>query len=121
MKNKVAKERKKRKSKIQLSDQWEKVNHDAAGIDIGARDHYVCIPADRDPEPVRRFGTTTAELEQMAEWMQQRRIKTAAMEATGVYWIATFQILEKKGLKMVLVNPRQGKNVSGRNSAVVDC
>ncbi len=121
MKNKVAKERKKRKSKIQLSDQWEKVNHDAAGIDIGARDHYVCIPADRDPEPVRRFGTTTPELEQMAEWMQQRRIKTVAMEATGVYWIATFQILEKKGLKVVLVNPRQVKNVSGRKTDVLDC
>ena len=121
MKNKVAKERKKRKSKIQLSDQWEKVNHDAAGIDIGARDHYVCIPADRDPEPVRRFGTTTPELEQMAEWLQQCRIKTVAMEATGVYWIATFQILEKKGLKVVLVNPRQVKNVSGRKTDVLDC
>src|SRR5947208_8670776 len=105
MKNKVAKDRKKRKSKIQLNGQWEKVNHDAAGIDIGARDHYVCVPADRDPEPVCRFGTTTPELEQMAQWLQQCRIKTVAMEATGVYWIASFQILEKKGLKVVLVNP----------------
>jgi transposase len=121
MKTKVAKDRKKRKSKIQLNDQWEKVNHDAAGIDIGARDNYVCVPADRDPEPVRRFGTTTPELEQMAKWLQQCAIKTVAMEATGIYWIASFQILEKKGLKVVLVNPRQVKNVSGRKTDVLDC
>jgi transposase len=123
MKNKAAnkQDRKKKKSKIQINDQWEKVNPDAAGIDIGARENYVCVPAERDPENVRRFGTTTPELEELAKWLQACGIKTVAMEATGVYWIASFQILQKKGLKVVLVNPRQIKNVSGKKSDVQDC
>jgi transposase len=113
--------RKKKRNKIQLNDQWEKVNPDAAGIDIGARDHYVCVPADRAPQNVRRFGTTTPELEQMAKWLKECGIKTVAMEATGIYWIACFQILEKSGLQVVLVNPRQIKNVTGRKTDVQDC
>jgi transposase len=121
MKNTATKNRPKGKRKIQLNEQWEKVNPDAAGIDIGARDNYVCVPADRDPEPVRRFGTTTPELGEMAQWLQQCAIRTVAMEATGVYWIATFQMLEKKGFQVVLVNPRQVKNVSGRKTDVLDC
>ena len=104
-----------------LNEQWEKINPDAAGIDIGAREHYVCVPAGRDNETVRRFGTTTPELEQMAQWLKQCDIKTVAMEATGIYWIAAFQILETKGFQVVLVNPRQVKNVSGRKSDVQDC
>jgi transposase len=107
--------------KIQVNDQWEKVNPDAAGIDIGARVNHVCVPSDRDPNPIRSFGTTTPELEEMAQWLKQCRIKTVAMEATGVYWIASFQILEKKGFQVVLVNPRQIKSVSGRKTDILDC
>src|SRR5712691_1262587 len=123
MRNKAlsAQNRKKKNKKVQVNDQWEKVNPDAAGIDIGARDNYVCVPAERDPQNVRRFGTTTPELEEMAQWMQQCGIKTAAMEATGIYWIAAFQILEKSGFQVVLVNPRQIKNVTGRKTDVQDC
>jgi transposase len=114
-------DRKRKKNKIQLNDQWEKVNPDAAGIDIGARENYVCVPAERDAENVRRFGTTTPELKEMAQWLQQCGIQTVAMEATGVYWIATFQLLEKSGFQVVLVNPRQVKNVTGRKTDVQDC
>src|SRR5688572_8803767 len=88
---------------------------------MGARENYVCVPSDRDVRPVRGFGTTTPELEEMAEWLQQCGIKTLATEATGVYWIAPFQILEKKGFQVVLVNPRQVKNVTGKKSDVQDC
>lgn len=112
---------KKKSRKIQLNEQWEKVNPDAAGIDIGSREHYVCVPTDRDAQSVRRFGTTTPELEQMAQWLAECAIRTIAMEATGVYWIAAFQILEQRGFQVVLVNPRQIKNVSGRKSDVQDC
>jgi transposase len=113
--------RKKKKNKIQFNDQWEKINPDAAGIDIGARHNYVCVPAERAPENIRRFGTTTPELKAMAQWLEQCGIRTVALEATGVYWIATFQLLEKSGLQVVLVNPRQIKNVTGRKTDVQDC
>jgi transposase len=111
----------KQKKKIQLNEQWEKVNPDAAGIDIGARDNYVCVPAGRAPESVLRFGTSTPELKEMAQWLQKCAIKTVALEATGVYWIGAFQVLEKSGFQVVLVNPRQIKNVTGRKSDVQDC
>lgn len=113
--------KKKKSKKIALDEKWEKINPSAAGIDIGSREIFVCVPADRDQESVRRFGTKTPDLEQMAQWLQDCRIQTVAMEATGIYWIATFQLLERKGLKVVLVNPRQIKNVTGKKSDVMDC
>lgn len=57
----------------------------------------------------------------MATWLKECSIKTVAMEATGIYWIACFQILEKNGFQVVLVNPRQIKNVTGRKTDVQDC
>ena len=61
----------------------------AAGIDIGAREIYVAVPADRDDHPVRKCETFTSDLHQMAEWLVSCGITTAAMESTGVYWIAS--------------------------------
>jgi transposase len=121
MKTKYSNPKKKKFKKIALDDKWEKINPNAAGIDIGAREIFVCVPSDRDPESVRRFGTKTPDLEEMAQWLKDCGIETAAMEATGIYWIATFQLLEKKGMKVVLVNPRQIKNVTGKKSDVMDC
>jgi transposase len=116
-----ARSRKKKSKKTQLDEQWEKINPDAAGIDIGSRDNYVCVPPGRDHESVRRFGTTTPELEEMVAWLRRCGVRTVAMEATGVYWIASFQILERAGFQVSLVNPRQIKNVTGRKSDVQDC
>lgn len=121
MKTKHSNPKEKKLKKIALNEQWEKINPNAAGIDIGAREIFVCVPSDRDPESVRRFGTKTPDLEQMAQWLKDCRIETVAMEATGIYWIAPFQLLERKGLKVVLVNPRQIKNVTGKKSDVMDC
>ena len=59
----------------------------AAGIDIGAREIYVAVPADRDDHPVRKCETFTSDLHQMAEWLVRCGITTVAMESTGVYWI----------------------------------
>jgi transposase len=94
---------------------------DAAGIDIGATQVFVAVPADRDPEPVRSFQTFTVELEGLADWLQRCRIRTVAMESTGVYWIPLFQILEKRGFEVKLVNAHHVKNVPGRKTDVEDC
>ena len=99
----------------------ERVNRDAAGIDCGASMHYVAVPRDRDPEPVRFFKTFTDDLERLADWLVQCGIKTVAMEATGVYWIPVFEIIESRGIEVVLVNAQHVKNVSGRKSDVSDC
>jgi hypothetical protein len=90
--------------KIQSEDiSLEVVHPDAAGIDIGNESHYVAVPPSRDGQPVRRFGCTTAELKAMAAWLKQCRIRTVAMQSTGVFWVAVYDILEQAGLEVYLV------------------
>src|SRR6187402_1685497 len=79
-----------------------KVN--AAGIDIGSREIFVAVPADRDKDSVQSFPTFTEDLHRLADWLKQCRIDTVAMESTGVYWIPLFQILEARGFEVCLVN-----------------
>jgi transposase len=94
---------------------------DAAGIDLGALVHYVAVPADRTAPVVRSFGTHTADLHRLADWLVECRIKTVAMEATGVYWVPLYQVLEDRGLEVCLVNARHVKHVPGRKTDVQDC
>src|SRR5579884_1367763 len=91
------------------------IRANAAGMDIGATEIWVDV-GNKDPEGVRSFGTFTADLNEMAEWLKQCGIETVAMESTGVYWIAPFQILEAEGIEVLLVNARFVKNVQGRKS-----
>ncbi len=93
----------------------------AAGVDIGATEIYVAVPADRDPQPVRRFATFTSDLERLADWLKQCKIESVAMESTGVFWIPLFQILEDSGFRVCLVSARHVKNVPGRKTDVADC
>lgn len=93
----------------------------AAGIDIGSASHFVAVPPDRDEQPVREFASFTAELERLADWLTECGVDTVAMESSGVYWIALFELLDARGFKVVLVNARHVKNVSGRKSDVLDC
>lgn len=97
------------------------IEPNAAGIDVGATQVFVAVPADRDPEPIRSFETFTVELERLADWLQQCGVQTVAMESTGVYWIPLFQILEKRAIEVCLVNARHVKNVPGRKTDVEDC
>jgi transposase len=94
---------------------------DAAGIDIGATEIFVAVPADRAEENVRSFPTFTQDLYALADWLQQCGIRTVAMESTGVYWIPLFQILEEREFEVCLVNARHVKNVPGRRTDVSDC
>jgi transposase len=94
---------------------------DAAGIDVGARVHYVAVPEGRAEPSVRSFGAYTAQLEELVQWLKRCGITTVAMESTGVYWIALFQKLEEAGFEVLLVDARRAKHVPGRKSDVQDC
>lgn len=92
-----------------------------AGIDVGSTQHWVCGPA-RDAEPnVRVFGTTTDELQRLADWLVEQGVESVAMESTHVYWIPIYELLESKGIEVVLVNARQLHNVPGRKTDFKDC
>jgi transposase len=90
-------------------------------MDIDSEVVWVSVPADRDAVPVRWFHLTTPDLLSLADWLKACRIETIAMESTGVYWIAPYEILQERGLKVYLVNARHAKNLPGRKSDEADC
>jgi transposase len=81
----------------------------------------VAVPPERAAPPVRSFGTDTAALQALADWLIECRVRTVAMEATGVFWVPLFRVLEARGLEVCLVNARHVKNVPGRKTDVLDC
>lgn len=93
----------------------------AAGVDIGAREIYAAVPPGRDQNPVRVFATFTEDLNALADWLEACRIRTVAMESTGVYWVPLYEILDRRGLQPCLVNARHMKNVPGRRTDWHDC
>lgn len=97
------------------------VNANAGGIDVGNESHFVAVPPDRDENPVREFGCWTEALHEMADWLKSCRIETVAVQATGVYWIALYDMLEQHGIRVVLVNAQHTKNVPGRKTDVQEC
>jgi transposase len=93
-----------------------------AGIDIGSTEHWICGPARDDGQPnVRVFGTTTEQLNELADWLAEQGVESVAMESTYVYWIPVYELLESRGLEVVLVNARQMHNVPGRKTDFSDC
>jgi transposase len=97
------------------------IQPNAAGIDVGATSHWIAVPADRDAESVRTFGTYTRDLHAIAEWLIGCGITTVAMESTGVFWVPLYEILRARGLEVCLVNATHVKNVPGRKTDVLDC
>lgn len=97
------------------------INANAAGIDVGAKEHYVAVAPDRDEQPVRRFSAFTQDLHKLAQWLKQCGVTTVAMESTGVYWIPLYQLLQDYGFTVKLVNARHVRHVPGRKSDVQDC
>jgi len=109
------------RAKRRLSKHLEQINLYAAGIDVGSETHYVAVPEGLDDNPVRSFSCFTGDLEHLADWLVEIGIQTVVMESTGVYWIPVFEVLEERGLVVLLVDARRVKNVAGRKTDVLDC
>ena len=115
-----ARQHPKRRSSRGRSAPLAQMHLNAAGIDVGATEHWVAVPEDRDEEPVRRFGAFTADLYVLAEWLRQCQIETVVMESTGVYWIALFEVLEERGFDVKLVDAHDARQGPGRKTDVQD-
>ena len=111
------------KRKVPIPPQLKRVHLNAAGIDIRSEEHWVAVPPGRCPEgqDVRRFGAFTGDLCALAGWLKRCEIETVAMESTGVYWIALYELLVERGFEVLLVDARRVKNVPGRKTDVLDC
>jgi transposase len=82
---------------------------------------FVAVSPDRDAEPIRRFGSFTADLKALTGWLEECGVTSVAMESTGVYWIPLYQMLADAGMEVCLVNARHFQNVPGRKTDVMDC
>ena len=111
----------KAKTKSQGTKSIREHQPNAAGIDLGAEEIWVAVAAEGDQNPVRRFEAFTQDLKAIAKWLVNCGVQSVAMEATNVYWIPLYQLLEEAGLKVCLVNARHVKNVPGRKSDLSDC
>ena len=107
--------RKSKKQRLQI------IHPNCAGIDIGSREHWVAVDPDKAKEPVRCFCSFTDSLNDMADWLESLEVEIVAMEAIGVYWIPLFELLDRRGFKVQLVNSRSTRQVTGRKSDVLDC
>ena len=96
---------------------FEMVNSHAAGIDIGAEKIFVSV----DGSAVVHFSTYTSDYHRCIDYLKGHKIERVAMEATGVYWIALYEMLERNGIGVCLVNPKEVKQVKGRKTDVKDC
>jgi transposase len=97
-----------------LSEALQVCHPHAAGIDIGAAEHWVAVPPGGDPHPVRRCGTCTVDLDALADWLIDGGVTTVAMASTGVSWMPLFELLEARGVQGLLIAPRQAQRGPGR-------
>lgn len=109
-----------KRSKSKNGGKMQMVHPDAAAIDVGATMHMAAVRADRAPEPVRSFGTFTADLHRLVDWFTECGVETVVMESTSVYWIPIFELLDARGFNVFLVNARDAKHVPGRKTDVSD-
>ena len=107
--------------KVVKLESLKQINLNAAGLDIGAEEIWACVAEEGEDIAVRAFETFTVDLHRLADWLQEKEIETVAMEATGVYWIPIYEILEGRGLEVYLINARHIKNVPGKKTDVLDC
>jgi transposase len=97
-----------------------KVNENAAGVDIGATEIVACISDGDEVQLVKAFGNYTVDLQAICEWFRKHKIKTVAMESTGVYWIPLFEELERQGFECLLISSRSLRKVAGQKTDVED-
>jgi transposase len=105
-----------------LSEKLKMINPNAAFVDIGSGEHWVCIPEGRCEGNVRKFGAFTCDLYAIRDWIREHHVNSVAMESTGVYWIPLYQVLEDAGVEVCMVNAKALKSVKGRpKTDKLDC
>lgn len=89
----------------------------AAGIDVGSEQMYVSVAGGKP----QVFGTTTGQLHALRDWLLGQKVRSVAMEATGIYWLCVYEVLERGGLEVLVVNGKHVRNLPGRKTDLKDC
>jgi hypothetical protein len=105
-----------------LADALQICHPHAAGIDIGEAEPWVAVPPGGAPQPVRRCGTFTVALDALADWLIDWGVTPGALASTGGYWLPLCELLEARGVPVLLIEPRHAKRAPGRpTTARLDC
>lgn len=112
----------KNKSFLKKHSPLKRIRDDVAGIDLGSESHFVAVqdPKEKGQILIREFGTFTSNLWECIHWLKECYVKSVAMEATGVYWMHFYTMLEQEGFEVILANSRHVKNVKGRKTDIQD-
>jgi transposase len=94
----------------------KEINPHAGAVDVGSENFHAAVYEG----PLKVFGTFTRDLQEVLEFFQQHGVQTVAMEATGIYWMPLYEVLQKGGVKVCMVNGAHVKNVPGRKTDVAD-
>jgi transposase len=94
----------------------KEINPHAGAVDVGSENFHAAVYGG----PLKVFGTFTRDLQEVLEFFQQHSVQTVAMEATGIYWMPLYEVLQKGGIKVCMVNGAHVKNVPGRKTDVAD-
>ena len=115
--------RKGRRQRKAVASALPVVRPQVAGIDLGSREHWACGPPREEGEQpnVKVFESTTPELARLCAWLEGQGVESVAMESTHVYWIPLYEMLESRGIEVLLVNARHLKSVPGRKTDMLDC
>ena len=93
------------------------LNPKAAAVDVGSEQMHVSIAGDTP----KVFGSTTTQLHALRDYLLAEGVRSVALEATGVYWLCLYEVLEQAGLEVVMVNGKYVKNLPGRKTDMKDC
>ena len=103
----------------QESIAMEVVNPHAAGVDVGSRSHWVAVG--QSEQDVREYGVFNQDLFAMADWLNEKGVKTIAMESTGTYWQNLYAVLLSRNFQVILCNGKFTKNIKGKKTDIKDC
>jgi transposase len=100
------------------------VHRNCCGLDVHKQTIAACLlrkdPDGSSRKETRVFGTMTARLRELAQWLVEAEVSAVAMEATGVYWVPVWNVLEQHGLTLLLINPEHYKAVRGKKTDLKD-
>jgi transposase len=118
----MKKQKRRAAAKVDQGSKLSVIQSDVAGIDIGSREMFFCGPADQQGRrEMRVFATTTQQIQECVGWLTQQKVRSVAMESTGVYWIPVLEIMESSALEVLLVDTRPLSRVPGRKTDAEDC
>jgi len=101
-----------------------RVHRNCCGLDVHKQTIAACLISENgdgtSSQQKRIFGTMTQQLRKLAQWLAEAKVTAVAMEATGIYWVPVWNVLEPHGFELLLINPEHYKAVRGKKTDLKD-